>query len=78
MKTKEGIEVKVGQIWQDLDKRMGGRQVEVISVDEWCSGMEKVWKALVIPRPGFDGVSSRIRISRMHKHSTGWKLIREA
>ena len=28
--TKEGVEVKIGQVWRDLDKRMRGRCVQVV------------------------------------------------
>jgi hypothetical protein len=31
--TKEGIEVKPGQVWEDLDKRMHGRQRIVEKVE---------------------------------------------
>lgn len=62
--TKEGIEVRPGQVWRDLDKRMGGRTVVVMAV---YSG-----KATV------KGVrASVLSISRMHKHGAGWELISE-
>ena len=65
--TKEGIEVRVGQIWRDLDKRM----TRVVRVMEVGNG-----KAIV--RSGWDGsgTKSTISIRRMHRHSTGWELVR--
>lgn len=72
-KTREGIEVKVGQVWEDLDKRMKGRQVLVIRL--WPGG-----KCDVAPhRIHRDGKprQTTISISRMHKHSTGYRLIKD-
>jgi hypothetical protein len=65
--TKEGIEVCVGQVWRDMDKRMH-RVVMVIEVNGD--------KAVV--RSGWDGsgTKSTLSIKRMHKHSTGWQLVR--
>jgi hypothetical protein len=74
--TKEGIEVKVGQVWKDLDKRMlnGQRHVKVMRVHEG--------KAVVQLCHESGGVYSvretTISIRRMHKTSTGWALVREA
>lgn len=63
--TREGIEVRPGQIWQDLDKRQDNRRVLVIAVNGG--------KATVQPAAG--GHKTRISISRMHAHSTGFKLV---
>lgn len=73
-KTKEGIDVKVGQIWADLDKRMEGRKVYVVLVNE-AHGFAFVqgWA----DHYGTSGRTTRIAIRRMHKHSTGWKLIKD-
>lgn len=72
--TKEGIEVKIGQVWQDLDKRMNGRTCIVEDVD--------VGKALMARcRPDGSWKSSnqtKVSVVRMHKSSTGWKLIKGA
>jgi len=62
--TKEGIEVKVGQVWRDLDKRMNGRTVTVLAV---AHDFAMVKGAKV----------SRLAIARMHRHSTGWQLVQE-
>ncbi|EPZ0439134.1 hypothetical protein ACXI6M_004231 [Pseudomonas aeruginosa] len=32
--TKEGIEVKPGQVWKDLDKRQSGRQCKVVAIED--------------------------------------------
>lgn len=67
-KTKDGIEVKKGQVWEDLDKRMNGRRVMVMN--EPTGGRVSV-RSLTSNR------YSELSIARMHKHSTGWKLIQD-
>lgn len=62
--TKEGIEVKAGQVWRDLDKRMNGRTVTVIFA---TAGVARVKGAR----------TTELSISRMHRHSTGWELVTE-
>lgn len=59
--TKEGIEVKLGQVWQDLDKRMPNHRITITEVN---AGKAK-------------GTGSKrwISICRMHRHSTGWRII---
>jgi len=61
--TKEGIEVKAGQVWRDLDKRMNGRTVVVLFAR---GGVAKVKGAR----------ETELAIRRMHKHSTGWELVK--
>ena len=63
--TKDGIEVKPGQVWRYLDKRMGDRTVTVLTV---AHGFAMVKGAKL----------SRLAIARMHRHSTGWELIKES
>lgn len=60
--TKEGIEVKAGQVWRDLDKRMKGRTVTVLFA---VGGVARVKGAR----------TTELAISRMHRHSTGWELV---
>lgn len=80
-KTREGIEVKVGQVWQDLDKRMDGRTVLVENIDytsdRACNGPVAEVRSCYGPNNVTIGSISRISIRRMHKHSTGWKLIKD-
>lgn len=65
--TKEGIEVKVGQVWLDLDKRMDNRKriVTAIDVDYAVMGNPTMPSAPKV----------RLAIRRMHKSSTGWALV---
>lgn len=63
--TKEGVEVKVGQIWRDLDKRMNGRQVKVLAV---AFGKVEVENQAT-------GSRTKLSIRRMHKGATGWALV---
>ena len=59
--TKEGIRVKAGQRWRDLDKRCPNRVRTVVKVS--CG------------RAYFDGYpKTSVAIRRMHYHSTGWAL----
>jgi hypothetical protein len=65
--TKEGIEVKGGQRWRDLDYRMSGRIVEVVHV---------IGDTAVVHRVGDNSKRNTVlSINRMHKHSTGWALV---
>ena len=63
--TKEGIEVKAGQKWRDLDKRMNGRIVTV----EWVSVDGTIARVK-------GARSTQLSISRMHRHATGWELVK--
>lgn len=60
--TPEGVEVKVGQRWQDLDKRMNGRPRTVTAVEGGKAHLDGYPK-------------TKISISRMRKGSTGWALV---
>jgi hypothetical protein len=64
--TRDGIEVKVGQVWRDLDKRMSGREVTVLEVKD---GKARVARA------GSTVKATRLSVERMHKSSTGWALV---
>jgi hypothetical protein len=69
--TKEGIEVKAGQMWRDLDKRMDHRCVRVVSVTEG-----KATVARTDPVTGqTDERTTKLSVSRMHRHSSGWALV---
>ena len=69
--TKEGIEVKRGQVWRDLDKRMTGRICRVGRVE---GGRAQMFTMV----NGQAGNSTVVSIRRMYKHSTGWALVQEA
>lgn len=69
--TKEGIEVRPGQVWRDLDKRMGNRNARVLEVVAGKAKMERC-------RPDgatYGGSTTRVAVRRMHKSSTGWELV---
>jgi len=68
--TKEGIEVKPGQVWKDLDKRQAGRQCKVMEVVDGKAKMQ-------VGAIGHLGSKSTVSIRRMYKHSTGWELVSE-
>ncbi|MGU7773747.1 hypothetical protein ACV229_26635 [Burkholderia sp. MR1-5-21] len=60
--TKDGIEVKPGQVWRDLDKRSRGRTRRVLSIEDGKAVFEGPPK-------------TKVSIARMHRHSTGWALV---
>lgn len=62
--TKEGIEVKPGQVWLDLDKRMKGRKRIILRVEDGKAFMDGYPK-------------TKVSISRMHRGSTGWSIVSE-
>ncbi|MFE6939627.1 hypothetical protein [Streptomyces chartreusis] len=63
--TREGILVRRGQIWEDLDTRQNQRRVVIGSV---ADGEAQV-------RDHYGTRRSTISVSRMHKHSTGFRLV---
>jgi len=71
--TKEGVEVRIGQVWLDLDKRMPGRRVQVMRFGNGTFAGKVRIRTLSL-----DGVLSSqerwLAVSRMHRHSTGFKL----
>lgn len=71
--TKEGTEVKVGQVWRDLDVRMDGRHCRVMQVANGKALMSRC-------NPSGALTSSRttsVSISRMHTSSQGWALVKD-
>ncbi|WP_328689811.1 hypothetical protein OHA74_11975 [Streptomyces phaeochromogenes] len=63
--TREGILVCRGQIWEDFDTRQSKRRVVVESV---ADGEAQV-------RDHYGTKHSTISVSRMHRHSTGFRLV---
>ena len=72
--TKDGIAVKVGQVWKDLDKRMDDRHCKVIAVLEGRAHMNR---CAPNGRVSTDAVT-KVAIARMHRGSTGWVLVSDA
>lgn len=69
--TKDGIEVKQGQVWADLDKRMDGRHVRVVGVQDGKATVQRCR----INGVGVTHKVTKLSVSRMHKSSTGWALV---
>lgn len=63
--TREGILVRRGQIWEDLDTRQSKRRVVIESV---ADGEAQV-------RDHYGTKHSTLSVSRMHRHSTGFRLV---
>lgn len=68
--TKDGIEVKSGQVWKDLDKRQAGRQCKVMAIEDGKAEMQHYARGQL-------GSKTFVSIRRMHKHSAGWELVSE-
>lgn len=63
--TKEGVEVKPGQVWKDLDTRSAGRQCKVMEVVDGKARMQHY-------AFGRLGSKSTVSIRRMHEqHGLG-------
>lgn len=73
--TKRGVTVEKGQIWRDLDKRMGTRHCKVEAVRDGkaimylCTAEGRIVNAMR---------EVKISVSRMHRSSTGWELVHDA
>ncbi|MFF8918027.1 hypothetical protein ACF08M_33175 [Streptomyces sp. NPDC015032] len=63
--TREGILVRRGQIWEDLDTRQSKRRVVIESI---ADGEARV-------RDHYGTKHSTLSVSRMHRHSTGFRLV---
>jgi hypothetical protein len=64
--TRDGILVKVGQYWQDCDKRMRGRIVKIRAVNNGYAFYKSGNRLL------------KISIRRMHPHSTGFSFFKNS
>lgn len=69
--TREGIEVRRGQVWRDLDKRMGDRKCRIGKVQ---AGRAEMFVLV----DGQAGKRTFVSVNRMHKHSTGWALVQDS
>jgi hypothetical protein len=81
----ESIEVRIGQVWADNDKRSSGRKVRIVEVDRTHATVELVsergrpWSGL---RPGEParaepGRRTRIRLDRFKPTTTGYRLAQD-
>lgn len=70
MKNKNGQEIRVGQIWEDMDSRMGGRQRKIVAIDE------DLGKVQMGAARGA-GVLTWVSITRLHPHYNGWTLVKD-
>lgn len=68
--TLDGIDVRVGQIWRDLDRRKPGRRCRVVEIHDGRAIMEPDK-----PHQSRKAQTS-VSIKRMHNHSTGWELVK--
>ena len=80
--TKNGIEVKEGQIWEDLDKNNGGRKMKIAKVWIGETPYGFAWFAdarpeqLHLPVTGKYQRCSQLRVDGMHEEGKkGWKIL---
>lgn len=64
--TPEGITVRVGQVWKDMDKRMDNRLLTVVSI---------VPGGPVILRQHGATRTTKVRLDRLRAGSTGYTLV---
>lgn len=69
--TREGIAVKPGQIWKDLDRRNGNRLCKVKVVENGAAFMRRCREDGI----EYMGATVKVAISDMHRRATGWRLI---
>lgn len=62
----ERAEVRIGDIWQDCDKRMGVRRCRVVDLKDGKAKLQNI----AAPLP-----PTWVSIRRMYPHSTGWRLV---
>lgn len=68
--TTDSVEVRTGQIWRDLDKRMKGRLCRVGKV---ANGKAEMFTLAGL----ISGKRTFVSVRRMHKTSTGWELVQD-
>lgn len=70
----ERIPVKVGQVWQDCDKRMNDRRIVIVEVNEaegYCYAISEYDHERGAEHPR----RIRLLLRRMHPHSTGFRFL---
>jgi len=67
MKTKRGIELAVGQVWRDCDKRQTNRKRRIVAIDEQAGRVQMASVDSESPK-------TWISVRRMYPHSGGWDL----
>ena len=68
--TTEGVEIVIGQVWRDLDRRMGDRYCKVMSLYDGYAKMRRCTDA----GTEFGTKDTRVAVRRMHKGAAGWEL----
>jgi hypothetical protein len=86
--TKPDVRVRVGQIWQDNDKRSRGRKLLVVKIGKKYATVELVdartWPNRSAslrdddPRRAQPGRRTYIRLDRFRPTSTGYRLVEDA
>ena len=72
--NKDGVAIKVGQVWRDMDRRMDSRHCRVIAVKD---GRAHMSRCAPNGQLATDAIT-KVAIARMHRSSTGWELVLDA
>lgn len=72
--TKDGVKVRIGQVWKDLDSRSGDRHCKVFALAEGRAHMNRCSPD---GRVASQAVT-KVAIARMHHGSSGWSLVSDA
>jgi hypothetical protein len=72
------IEVRVGQVWRDNDKRACGRKVRVVEIDGTHAVVELHQARSVGHQGAKPGRRTRIRLDRFRPTATGYVLVQDA
>jgi hypothetical protein len=76
--TKDGTEVKPGQVWLDMDKRMYKRHCKVDHVEDGKAVMQHCLESGHLFHSSQSKYRVKIAINQMHQSSTGWILVKGA
>lgn len=86
-KNRDGVHVTVGQRWRSMDKRRPARSCEVVKVEGGVATLQEygrdrpsegLLEALKSKHPyasTWQPGPVEVQISRLHSHSTGWRLL---
>ena len=71
-----GIEIKVGQVWQEVDPRLH-REVVVVSIDPvWINKNGSLGMVTISPY-GLKSMYTKARLERFNGKRSGYKLVKE-
>lgn len=70
MRTAKAVRIRVGQIWESLDRREAGRRFEILDITGYPG-------YILVQTLGVGGRQTRIRLDRFRPGSTSYRLVSE-